>query len=200
MGAAEVAGATAAAAAAVADSVPPVQEATVKDTETGKTVEGEGWFILNLDEATWDSNPDHGVWCAFEATDARFPQYGVNVHIVMPGQPNARYHSESDQEGFLVLAGECVAVVEGRERRMRQWDYLHCPAGTKHILIGAGDGPCAILMTGARTEGQTSHYPVDPVAARHGASVAQATDSSREAYADLSGTTSRVRSPWPLDE
>jgi hypothetical protein len=34
----------------------------------------------------------------------------------MPGESPGRYHSESDQEGFLVLAGECVLVVEGDER------------------------------------------------------------------------------------
>jgi len=175
-----------------------VREAVVKDTETGRLVEGEGWFVLNLAEASWERLPDNGVWCSFEAPDAPFAQFGANVHILMPGQANGRYHSESDQEGFLVLAGECIAVIEGRERRLRRWDYLHCPSGTTHITVGAGDGPCAILMLGARSADNTIHYPVDPIAARHGASVKRATDSPKEAYADQENTVTRERAPWPL--
>jgi uncharacterized cupin superfamily protein len=174
-----------------------MKEATVKDTDTGQVVEGEGWFVLNVADASWERLPDQGVWCSFEAPDAGPAQFGIGVHVLVPGQSNGRYHAESDQEGFLVLAGECIAVVEGTERRLRQWDYLHCPPGTAHITIGAGDGPCAILMVGARTPGKTLHYPVDPVAALHGASVAQATDSPREAYADLDRTRTRERAPWP---
>ena len=101
-------------------SVPPMTEATVDDTETGKVVEGEGWFVLNLGEASWTRDSEHGTWCAFEALDSPFGQYGINVHIVQPGQPNGRYHRESNQEDFLVLAGECIAIVEGREHRLRQ--------------------------------------------------------------------------------
>jgi uncharacterized cupin superfamily protein len=82
---------------------------------------------------------------------------------------------------------------------MRQWDYLHCPPGTHHIMVGAGDGPCAILMTGARDPDRTIHYPVDAVAARHGASVPHETNSVREAYADQSRTVTRERAPWPPD-
>jgi uncharacterized cupin superfamily protein len=175
-----------------------VEEARIAETETGRVVEGEGWFILNLAEASWERDSVNGVWCKFEADDAPFGHYGVNVHIVMPGQASGRYHAESNQEGFLVLAGECIAIVEGGERRMRQWDYLHCPPGTNHIIVGAGDGPCAILMTGARLPGHELHYPVDPAAARYGASVSRATDSAREAYADLARERSPERSPWPL--
>jgi len=174
-----------------------MDEATTKDTDTGQVVDGEGWFVRNLGDASWERDSDNGVWCAFEAPDAPFAQYGANVHIVKPGQPNGRYHSESEQEGFLVLAGECIAVVEGQERRLRQWDYLHCPAGTNHILIGAGDGPCAIFMTGGRSPESSVHYPVDAVAARYGASVAKATDSATEAYADQARTITRERAPWP---
>jgi uncharacterized cupin superfamily protein len=174
-------------------------EATVRDTDTGKVVEGEGWFVLNLAEASWERDPDVGVWCALESDDAPFPHYGLNVHVVMPGQPNGLYHSETNQEGFLVLAGECIAIVEGQERHLRQWDYLHCPPGTYHIAVGAGAGPCAILMTGARHADRVIHYPVDEVAARHGASAPRETNSPREAYADHARTATRVRAPWPPD-
>jgi uncharacterized cupin superfamily protein len=96
-----------------------------------------------------------------------------------------------------VIAGECLAIVEGHERRMRTWDYLHCPPETEHITIGAGDGPCAILMVGTRTPDPTQHYPADPVAAAHGAAVAVATDEPSEAYAGRP-PSEPARSPWPL--
>jgi uncharacterized cupin superfamily protein len=180
-----------------AASVEPVNEATVKDTDTGKVVEGEGWFILNLAEASWERDSDLGVWCDPGAEDAPFSQFGIGPHLLMPGQPNGRYHAESAQEGFLVLAGECIAIVEGEERRMRQWDYLHCPPGTYHITVGAGDGPCVILMVGARSPGITTHYPVNELAARYGASPPHDTHTSKEAYADLTRTVTRERAPWP---
>ena len=172
-------------------------EARVRDTDAGKVVEGDGWFVLNLAEASWEHDADAGTWCALEADDAHFNHFGIGPHMLMPGQPNGRYHSETNQEGFLVLAGECIAIVEGEERRMRQWDYLHCPPGTYHIMVGAGDGPCVILMVGARHPDRVIHYPVDEVAARHGASVSRETNSPNEAYADQSRVTTRVRAPWP---
>jgi uncharacterized cupin superfamily protein len=177
--------------------VDPAKEAPVKDTETGKTVAGEGWFILNLAEASWERDSDLGVWCDLGAPDAPFAQIGIGPHMLMPGQANGRYHAETAQEGFLVLAGECIAIVEGQERHLHQWDYLHCPPGTYHITVGAGDGPCVILMLGARSPGITTHYAVDETAARYGASVAKDTHSSKEAYADLARTRTPARAPWP---
>jgi uncharacterized cupin superfamily protein len=108
------------------------------------------------------------------------------------------YHAESEQEGFLVLSGECIAVVEGVERRMRQWDYFHCPPGTAHITVGAGSGPCALLMVGTRRPESTTRYLPDPVAARYGAAVEVETDSPAEAYRDRAAIE-RTRSPWPLE-
>jgi uncharacterized cupin superfamily protein len=179
-------------------SRPQVSEAAVEDTNTGRVVKGEGWFVLNLADARWERDPDNGAWCAFEAPDAPFSQYAVNVHVLMPGQANGRYHAESNQEGFLVLHGECIAIVEGDEHPMRQWDFLHCPPGTHHIFVGAGDGPCAILMTGTRDPDYWLHYPVDEVAGRYGASVSRPTDSSKEAYADLVHTATPERAPAPF--
>jgi uncharacterized cupin superfamily protein len=177
-----------------------MDEATINDTEAGLVVQTEGWFVLNAAEASWEHIPgtDSGTWCAFES-DEEVRQYGIGVHVLMPGQANGRYHSESDQEDFLVLSGECLAIVEGEERRLRQWDLFHCPPGTEHILVGAGDGPCAILMVGARTPGKTIHYPVNEVAARHNASVSQETYDPKAAYADLPRDVIRVRAPWPID-
>jgi uncharacterized cupin superfamily protein len=177
-----------------------MRDAAVRDTDTGQVVEGEGWFVLNLAEASWEHRaPDFGARCRFEARDAPFPHFGVGVHMLMPGESNALYHAESTQEGFLVLDGECIAIVEGREQHMRQWDYLHCPPGIGHVLVGAGEGACAVLMIGAPRSTSLSaiHYPVNAVAARHGASVTTTTDSSKQAYTERPATSTRMRAPWP---
>ena len=175
-------------------------EARVVETETDKVVEGDGWFVLNIGDAGWERrSPGFGARCGLDARDARFPHFGVNVCAMMPGESNSLYHAEDTQEGFLVLDGECVAVVEGSERRLRRWDYLHSPPGTTHVLVGAGDRPCAILMIGAPRSSSLSsiHYPQDAVAARHGASVAQTTDSSKQAYAERPYAVTGERAPWP---
>jgi uncharacterized cupin superfamily protein len=174
-----------------------MHEAKIEETDTGRRARGAGWFILNLAEIGWTTLPERGTWCMFEAPDAPSAMLGIGVHILAPGERPGYYHAESEQEGFLVLSGECIAVVEGEERRLRAWDYLHCPPGTRHITVGAGDEPCAILMVGTRTPGHAIQYPVEPAAARHGASVSTATDSADVAYAG-EPPRRRVRSPWPL--
>jgi uncharacterized cupin superfamily protein len=126
------------------------------------------WFISNLDGAPAGRSERHGLWTELEPEDARFEDYGINVHVVQPGQPNAMYHGEDAQEDFLVLHGECIVIIEDEEHRVRTWDLVHCPRGTRHVFVGAGDGPCAILMVGAR-RGEKSEYPPSEAAARYGA-------------------------------
>jgi uncharacterized cupin superfamily protein len=176
-----------------------MHEAEIEDTAAGRRPAGDGWFILNLAEMGWETVPGGGTWSVFESPSAPSPMLGIGVHILAPGETPGFYHAESEQEGFLVLSGECIAVVEGVERRMGPWDYLHCPPGTEHITVGAGAGPCAILMVGTRTPGHAIHYPANAVAAKHGASVQTDTDSAAEAYADRPPFRP-VPSPWPLTQ
>ena len=172
--------------------------ARIDDTPAGKLPADDGWWVLNLAEIVWETAAGNGTFCVFEAPSAPSPVMGVGVHIVRPGEANGMYHAEDTQEGFLVLSGECLLIVEGEERRMGPWDYFHCPPGTAHITVGAGEAPCAILMVGARREGRPIHYPVEPLAARFGASVATPTDSPKEAYAEMAPIVP-ARSPWPLE-
>ena len=174
-----------------------VPEATIRETEYGLVAEGEGWFVLNVGEALWIRNERSGHLCFFEPREAPFPEVGVRIQVLQPGQPNAAYHSENQQEGFLVLSGECIAVIEGEERRLRAWDFVHCPAGTHHVFVGAGDGPCAILMLGARREDEVLHYPANRLAAKYGASASDDTNDPREAYRDWPGEFTPVRADWP---
>jgi uncharacterized cupin superfamily protein len=178
-----------------------MDEAKLERTETGLVPRGEGWFILNVADMSWTSNDFFGTDCVFNDPDNPSKQLGIGIHVIKPGQPNGRYHAElRSQEGFLVLDGECIAIVEGEERRMKQWDYFHCPPGTTHITVGAGEKPCAILMVGVRQEDDPIHYPVNEVAARYGASAAKATDSPDEAYADTPRDWTPAPAPWPPRE
>jgi uncharacterized cupin superfamily protein len=92
------------------------------------------------------------------------------------------YHRESNQEDFLVLAGRCRLLIEGQERELGPWDFAHCPPYTEHVFVGAGTGPCVILMVGARSADSEIFYPVSGLARRYDAGVEQATESPREAY------------------
>jgi uncharacterized cupin superfamily protein len=171
-----------------------MREAKIEETEHGRVPEDEGWFIMNVADMAWSTVPQGGTWCGFAPSKT----LGIGIHILWPGDSPGYYHEEGDQEGFLVLSGECVAIVEGEERCMGPWDYLHSPAGTRHITVGAGDGPCAIMMVGTRTPGRKILYPVEPAAARHGWSVEQETDSPREAYKDRPPIVP-APAPWPLE-
>ena len=164
-----------------------VGEAPLEDRGSGLAPAGEGWFVVNVADAAWLTSEGGelkptGSECSFESEAAEFGQLGVRIHVLPPGEPNGFYHAESQQEDFLVLSGECVVIVEGEERRLKQWDLFHSPAGTEHIFVGAGETPCAIFMVGSRTGEWTVRYPVSEAAARHDASVERETTSPREAY------------------
>jgi uncharacterized cupin superfamily protein len=155
-------------------------------------------LIINVADAPASGRPGRVTYLRLEPADLRWPDTGVNIQIMQPGQPNGLYHSEPVQEDFLVLHGECVVILDGEERPLRQWDFLHCPAGTEHIFVGAGDGPCAVLMIGSRRE-IAAHYPVNELAAKYGASATKATDDPAEAYADWRREPRReTPNPWPL--
>ena len=178
-----------------------MDEAKLDETPYGRNpASDEGWFVLNLADALAVRNEvKGGAIIPLEPRGGPFKNFGVNVHVVWPGEPSALYHSENAREAFLVLSGECTLVVEEQERTLRQWDFFHCPAGTRHIFVGAGEGPCAILMIGARSEAEQLHYPVSEVAAKHGASAAKETPNPDEAYADWPGEFVPVRLPWPVE-
>jgi uncharacterized cupin superfamily protein len=171
-----------------------VPESELVPTENGLVPTGEGWFVVNAGESQWWKRDGRGLLCEFEgaglegATD--FHQVGINLTILGPGEPMAMYHWEADQEDFLVLAGEALLIIEGEERPLRRWDFVHCPPGTNHTIVGAGDGPCVVLAVGARdrsTGPDWGAYTVDESALRHGAGVERETTEPDEAYARFTG-------------
>jgi uncharacterized cupin superfamily protein len=146
------------------------KEAPLGPVGNGVAPQGAGWFVLNATDARWLDNDAFGAYTRFEGKDeARFDQVGMNIAVLQPGQPMCLYHGEEDQEDFLVLSGEGLLLIEGQERPLRAWDFVHCPPWTEHVIVGAGDRPCVVLAVGARShEGVV--YPVSELAARYRAS------------------------------
>jgi len=142
-------------------------------------------YVVNVADATAFEHPLSGVKIIFQRPGTHFDDTGVNVQVLQPGQPSCKYHHESVQEDFLVLAGECLLLLDGEERPLRTWDFVHCEPGAAHAFVGAGEGPCWLLQIGARRQGQTLAYPPSELAARYGAEGVQ----GAEPYAD-----------WPDDE
>jgi quercetin dioxygenase-like cupin family protein len=169
-------------------------EARLEDVGSGLAPVTPGWFVVNVGEAAWLRHDAFGGRCHFESTERvlaerpdlepqHFDQVGYTLAVLEPGKPTGMYHAESSQEDFLVLTGECLLLIEEEERPLRAWDFVHCPPGTRHTFVGGDDGPCVILMAGARREGDTIVYPESKLAQAHGAGVEAETPSPREAYA-----------------
>ncbi|HEX3254400.1 MAG TPA: cupin domain-containing protein [Gaiellaceae bacterium] len=169
-------------------------EARLVDSGPGLVPASEGWYVAIAADAAWVRNDAFGWRSSFEADGPilrvrpdlerhGFDQLGIRLQVLEPGKPSGLYHAESQQEGFLVLTGECLLLVEEEERRLHAWDYFHCPSGTRHVFVGVGDAPSVILMTGARTPDRTIVYPESELARGHGAGVEAETDPPHEAYA-----------------
>ena len=173
----------------------PIKEAKIKRTDQGVIPEGPGWYVINAKDSVWSTNAKFGRSTGFEGSE-RFEQYGVNIHVLNPGQPNCHYHGEDDQEDFLVLEGECKLLIEGEERELKAWDFVHCPKWARHVFVGAGEKPCAILMMGGRT-GHGVIYPCPPLVQKYDACPSKETDSPKESYASCPDSV-KERSGWPL--
>ncbi len=171
-------------------------EARLDDTGGGRVPTSDGWFVLNVGDAEWWTSATFGAACVFESREFFFPKFGFNLSVLAPDEPNCLYHSESQQEAFLVLAGECTLLVDGEERSLRAWDFFHCPAGTEHVFVGAGSEPCVILMAGARSEDEQLHYPASELATAHGAGASEDTRDPKQAYAPFERPERRRPAYW----
>jgi uncharacterized cupin superfamily protein len=166
-------------------------EATLKQTAAGLVPSTGGWFVMNVRDARWFDKPGQGYSLPLTGVDEYeaetfFPMLGISIRVMAPGEPSTTYHWETEQEDFLVLAGEAVLICEGEERAVRQWDFVHCPPETRHAFVGAGDGPCVLLCASSRQfqkDGPWGFYCVDETAARHNASSPEETQDESIAYA-----------------
>jgi uncharacterized cupin superfamily protein len=177
-------------------------ESPLEQDEHGLAPSGDGWFVLNARDARWRRSDERPAICTFEG-EHNFPQYGFNLNVLAPGEVMSMYHWEADQEDFLVLSGTPLLVIEGEERQLRQWDLVHCPAGAKHVIVGAGDAPCVVFAIGARESSRGPDwgaYTVDEAALRHGAGVEEETTEPETAYARFTARVpSRYRDGWLPD-
>jgi uncharacterized cupin superfamily protein len=149
-----------------------------------------GWFVLNARDARWLHNDMRAV-CRFGGEgDAHFDDLGIGLYWLQPGKPMSLYHHEAGQEDFLVLRGECTLVIEGQERSITAWDFVHCPPGTSHAIVAVGTEPALVLAVGARKEKGSARYPVEGAAVRLGAGVPDAATSATDVYA-------RFGEPYP---
>lgn len=172
-----------------------MKEAMLNQTDNGKVATSDGWYTLHASEAAWFHSERFGTLCRFEG-DVRFADLGINLRVIEPGQPACLYHRESAQEDFYVVSGECLLIIEGEERPLRAGHFVHCPAETLHVLVGAGEGPCAIIAVGHRPAKHELWYPVDETAARHNASTATETPDPAVAYAGAQRGPAKPL--WPL--
>jgi uncharacterized cupin superfamily protein len=173
-----------------------VPEASLEQSDFGLVPAGEGWFVLNARTARWTHRPGRGQYPSLMGK-GDFPQVAMGLNVLAPGEPMAMYHWETDQEDFLMLSGEALLIIEGEERPLRQWDSVHCPPGTKHVIVGAGESLCIVFAVGALEHHTTGTlvdgtlqgaadwgaYTVNEAALRHGAGVEEETTDAEVAYA-----------------
>jgi uncharacterized cupin superfamily protein len=168
-----------------------VPEAELDETEAGLVPATVGWFVMNARDARWFEKPERGYSLPLTGHDEHeaetfFPMLGMAIRVIEPGQPSTTYHWETEQEDFLVLSGEAVLIVEGQERPLEQWDFVHCPPETKHAFAGAGDEPCVLLCASSRQfqkDGPWGFYCADETAAKYNASSPEDTQDGTVAYA-----------------
>ena len=161
-----------------------VERAHLESVASGLAPVSAGWFVVNAGDAAWVNNDRHGGVCIFESDEFVLrgrqdleeyvkPGAGFVIRVVSPGQPTGGFHAESVEEDFLVIQGECVLIVEDEEVLLRAWDFVHCPPGTAHTFVGAGEGPCVLVCAGNRDfddETFWREYRASESARRHGVS------------------------------
>ena len=183
-----------------------LDESPLEERESGLVPTGRGWFVLNARDAPWYERDRRGFVCEFEGLEGDAPdfdQLGINITVLRPGEAMAMYHWETEAEAFLVISGEALLVAEGQERPLKQWDFVHCPPKTEHVLVGAGDGPCVLLAMSSRQNqafGPYGEYTANEIAGKHGASPDETTQDADEADANWpESQPSRYREGWLPD-
>jgi mannose-6-phosphate isomerase-like protein (cupin superfamily) len=171
-------------------SHPVVEEAELEETEVGLLPKTQGWFIMSALETRWFDKPGQGHsvsltgYNEYEA-ETFFPMLGMSIRVAGPGDATTTYHWETEQEDFLVLSGEGIAIIEGEERPLKQWDFVHCPPGTRHAFAG-GEPPLVLLCASSRQfqkDGPWGYYCFDETAAKYNAASPEDTQDGEIAYA-----------------
>ena len=105
-----------------------IDEARLEDVGSGLAPVSEGWFVVNARDAAWLTNETFGGVCIFESDDfvlrerpdlepVEVEGAGFTLARDQTGQASGLYHAETKtQEDFLVVAGECIVLIEEQER------------------------------------------------------------------------------------
>ena len=139
-----------------------VPEARLESTEHGLVPKGDGWFVLNAREARWLHGEGRGALLSFEG-ETEFPQVGINIFVLPPGEPTGMYHWEADQEDFLVLFGEALLIIEGEKDHTVPWAIANASfhrqrdnPGVTEIVEMAGRGHALTIDSGWREVAETA--------------------------------------------
>jgi uncharacterized cupin superfamily protein len=173
------------------------KEARLEEGPSGASPADDGWFVVSVRDTAWMTHHAFGSGCVFEGREgAPFPEVGINISVMQPGEPLCLYHRENAQEDFLVLAGEARLLVNEEERPLQAWDFFHCPGGTDHVIVGAGDGPAIVLAVGRRPGDEQLLYPKSELAEKYGASAEADTPDPSEAYSRFERPEPRRPDYW----
>lgn len=167
------------------------EEAQLGESEAGLVPKEPGWFVMDVRKARWFDKPGQGwsvplTGCDEYEAESFFPMLGMSIRVVSAGEPTGTYHWETEAEDFLVLSGEGVLIIEGEERPLKQWDFVHCPPETKHGFAGTRDRPMVLLCASSRQfqkDGPWGYYCKDETAAKYNASSPEDTQDGRLADA-----------------
>ena len=159
--------------------------------------EKSGGYVVNVKDAGWTESDAFGRVVRFEQGEP-FSDIGIHLFLLEPGKPNCRYHRENAQENFLVLSGRCKLLMNGEERALQAWDFVHCPPGVTHVLVGDPKESCSVLAIGHRKgDAHELFYPKSELAARYGAEAPEPTDLPQVAYSDISPRRAIDPQKWP---
>jgi uncharacterized cupin superfamily protein len=181
-----------------------VPEARFEETDAGLQPVGAGWFVADVRDLRWHVRPGRRSVSLTGKTDweadTLFPMLGVQLAVLEPGVPNSLYHWETETEAFLVLTGEAVLIVDGQERPLRRWDFVHLPPKTAHVIVGAGEGPSVVLAMSSRENqafGPYGEYVANEIAGRYGASPEETTQDDENDSANFPRSVpSAYREGW----
>jgi hypothetical protein len=130
-----------------------VPESQLEKTEHGLVSKGEGWFVLNKRDAVWRHVDGRGASASLAPISKASGNSSSSASIRScsgSGRTDGHVPLEGRSGGLPRGVGEAVLIIEGEERQLRAWDFVHCPPNTKRVIGGAGSGPCFVIAVGAR--------------------------------------------------
>jgi hypothetical protein len=177
----------------------PVNEASSEETPYGRYITSDGWFVLNIADALAVRNDEKGgATYPLEPRESPFRDVGIRVPSSRRANRTRSTTPKACRKGFSCSRASARSSWRRTNGRCGSGTTSTVQPVRASVIVGAGDGPCSILMLGARPDVEV-RYPVSEVAAKYDASAVKDTDDADEAYADWPGEYVPVRLSWPPD-